>query len=75
MNVQDLKDWILSLAQDIEFEYAGHHGVVSPWNKHSFTLCYNGASKDYNDIDKLMSDATFNGLSLNQIAGELRFVN
>ena len=33
-----------------------------------------GESKDYTDIEALMADKIFNGMSLNQIAEELEFV-
>ncbi len=74
MNVDKLRDWILSLAQDIEFDYKGKHGVICPWNVHSFTMAYAGEDKDYTDIEDLMMDKVFNGMSLNQIAEKLEFV-
>ncbi len=74
MKAQELRGWILSLAQDIEFEYKGYHGVICPWNAHSFTMAYAGKDKDYTDIEDLMSDKVFNGMSLNQIAEKLEFV-
>lgn len=75
MKPQELKDWILSLVQDIEFNYKDKHGVISPWSVHSFTVGYAGESKDYTNIDELMNDKFFDGLSLNQIAEDLQFVN
>ena len=73
MKASELRDWILSLAQDIEFWYKGYHGVICPWNAHSFTMNYAGEDKDYIDIEDLMSDKIFNGMSLSQIAEGLEF--
>lgn len=71
MNAADLKDWIMSLTQDIEFYYNGVHCLINPYNHHKFYMGYKDIDKYYTDIDDLMSDPVFEGKSLNEIAEQI----
>lgn len=67
MNAKQLKKLILSLTQDIEFEYNGKHGCICPFRKDNISMVYDDTSKDYTDVEYVMTDRVFNGLSLNDI--------
>ena len=74
MKAEDLKKWILSLEQDIEFEYNGVDGSICPFSENDISLTFLDISKDYESIEALMSDKVINGKSLNEISGELIFL-
>jgi hypothetical protein len=71
MTAEKLKKWILEFISDIDFEYKGVHGVICPFNEHSFCAGLDGVDKNYDNIDDLMNDKIYFGKSLNEIAGEL----
>lgn len=73
MSAGELKKWILEQYPDIEFRYQGKHGSICAFNCSDFSLCFHEITKEFNDIDSLMTDPFFDGKSLNEIAGELQF--
>lgn len=68
MNAQDIKNLIVSIVQDVVFEYNNKTCCINPYNKHKFELGYGNKVKTYNDIDDLMNDKIFKGKSLYDIA-------
>lgn len=73
MGASELRDWILSLVQDIEFEYKGIHGVISPTSEMELNLFFYDENFYYNNVDDLMSAKVICGKSLNDISAELDF--
>lgn len=73
MKAKKLKDWILSLTDDIEFEYSGISGSICPFSLDNISVTYAGKTKDYDNIDDVMSDNFFNGKSLNEISEQIEF--
>lgn len=73
MKAEELKKWILSLEQDIEFEYKGIIGSICPFSKNDISLSFLDICKDYEDVDELMEDKIINGKSLNELSEELIF--
>ena len=71
MKPDALKDLILSLTQDITFEYDGAYGCKNPWNTHKFEVGYDGKVKTYSNIDELMKDRFYHGKSLSAIAEKM----
>ncbi len=74
MTSQDLKDLILSLSQDVIFNFKGETACINPWNEHKFEVGYGDISKAYNDIDILMSDNIYSGMSLNEISEQIELI-
>lgn len=74
MTPKELKEEILSLTYDIQFEYKGVNGLVMPYSKNDIVLCYGDSSQQYTDIDIVMSDKFFNGKSLNEISSEITYI-
>ena len=71
MNIDDLKNLILSLTRDIEFRYNDAAGVISPYSDHEFNMGFRGDSKDYDNIDELITDPFYDGKSLNEISNQI----
>lgn len=74
MNAKDLKDWIASLVDDIEFEYKNIHGVISPFTSTNMNLFYDDKNYYYGNVDDLMSAKVIDGHSLNDISEEIVLV-
>lgn len=73
MNAQDLRDWIDSLTDDIEFQYKGLWGSICPFNRSNISLCYNEYEITVDSVDKAMSTPFIDGKSLNEISTEILF--
>ncbi len=71
MNSLELKKWIDSLLQDIEFSYLGKDGAICPFSRDNISVIYDGVNKDYTSIDDVMSDPFYNGNCLNDISEDL----
>jgi len=74
MNAQSIKDLILSLTQDIEFNYNNVNGSIIPLSHDDISMSYGDTNKSYNDVDILLKDPFFNGKSLNEIAREIEII-
>lgn len=68
LNKEQVKNEILSLTYDVQFGYNGVDGLVMPYSRNSFDVCYKDVEKHYDDIDELMNDKIFDGKSLNEIS-------
>ncbi|QHQ61383.1 hypothetical protein Ana3638_11870 [Anaerocolumna sedimenticola] len=73
MKPDNLREWIVSLTDDIEFEYLDIFGSICPFSKNNISVTYNGITKDYDNIDEVMTDKFFNGKSLIEISELLIF--
>ena len=51
MKPSDLKNLILSLTQDVVFEYDGAVACINPWNDQKFEVGYDNKVKTYDNID------------------------
>lgn len=56
MKSENLKALILSLTQDIVFEYDGGVACINPWNETRIEVGYDDKMKTYDNIDDVMSD-------------------
>lgn len=71
MKASELKDLILSLTQDVTFQYAGKYACINPWNPSKIEVGYGDKVKTYSNIDDVMKDKFYNGKSLEEISEEL----
>ncbi len=71
MKLNELKDLILSLTQDVTFEYDGIYACINPWNQNKLEVGYGDKVKTYSNIDDLLKDKFYNGKSLEEILDEL----
>lgn len=72
MKAQDLRDWIDSLTDDIEFQYRGKWGVICPFNRGNISLCYDGQEVTVASVDAAMKEPFIAGFSLEEISEELQ---
>lgn len=71
MKPENLKELILSLTQDVIFEYDGAVACINPWNETRIEVGYDDKMKTYDNIDDVMSDPFYHGKSLQEISGQL----
>ena len=64
MKPKDLKELILSLTQDVVFEYDGVVACINPWNETKIEVGYDDKMKTYDNIDDVMSDPYYHWKSL-----------
>ena len=74
MKMKDLRDLILSLSQDVIFQFDGKTVCINPWNEHKFEVGYGDICRVYNNIDMLMVDKIYNGKSLNEISEQIELI-
>ena len=71
MKASDLRDWIDSLTQDIDFSYDGKNGSICPISRTNISLCYDGNAVDVQSVDAAMSVPFINGRSLHDLCERL----
>lgn len=71
MEKADLRKQILSLTQDITFEYNGKSACINPWAADKFLVGFGDAAKTYTDINDLLNDPFYDGNSLTEICDTL----
>nr|DAG52956.1 MAG TPA: hypothetical protein [Caudoviricetes sp.] len=71
MNPKNLKELILSLTQDVVFEYDGAVACINPWNAKKIEVGYDDKMKTYDNIDDVMNDPIYHGKSLQEISEQL----
>lgn len=71
MKAYDLKAWIDSLTQDIDFEYHGKMGSICPFSRTDISLAYDGQEVTVNSVDAAMSEPFIAGHSLAELCEEL----
>lgn len=71
MKPKNLKELILSLTQDIVFEYDGAVACINPWNETKIEVGYDDKMKTYDNIDDVMNDPIYHGKSLHEISEQL----
>lgn len=73
MKMEDLRNWIDSLTQDIVFEYLGTYGSICPFSHSDISLCYGEKEQSFTSIDSLMYAPFFKGKSLAEICNKVNF--
>lgn len=72
MKAKELRDWIDSLTDDIEFEYNGIWGSICPFSRKCISLCYDENEVTVNSVDAAMKEPFVNGHSLEEISEKLK---
>lgn len=76
MTKQILKQIISDCCNDVVFSYYGKSaGITSRVNDFvpTFQVWYGGETKEYKDIEKVMTDSFFQGKSLEELIDEVDF--
>lgn len=71
MDSKELRDWIDSLTDDIEFLYNGVFGSICPTSRTDISVSYGDYEKTHDSIDAAMNDPFINGKSLNEISNKI----
>lgn len=71
MKASELRKWIDSLTQDIDFEYRGTLGSICPFNREKISLCFDGEEVTVDSVDAAMAAPFIEGHSLTEICEEL----
>jgi len=75
--LHELRDYALSLADDIEFMWNGAHGLIIPYSKNKFILTFHdpdGPDEEFHDIDSLLKAPLLDGRSLAEVCREVEFL-
>lgn len=75
MDAQQLRDWIDSLTDDIEFMYQGKWGSICPFSRENISLCWDGDERTVASVDAAMREPFLDGHSLAECSEQLRFGN
>ena len=71
MTAPELRAWIDSLTQDIDFAYHGKFGSICPFHREDIALCYDGYAVDAHSVDEAMALPFICGHSLAELCEEL----
>lgn len=67
MKPDDLRDWIDSLTDDIEFQYLGIWGSICPFNRHNISVSYGDDERTFHSIDDVMNEPFICGKPIKDI--------
>lgn len=71
MKADELKEWILDMLQDVNIEYDGKEGSICPFSLDDISVTYDDETRNYTNIDDMMSDPFIEGIPLNEICEKL----
>lgn len=74
--LSELREYALSLVDDIEFTWNGRHGLIVPFNHRKYILCFgpDDPGTEFDDVDKMLSCPYLNGHSIAAVCCELVFL-
>lgn len=72
MEKTELKKQIMSLTQDVTFEYHGKSACINPWAEDKFQVGFGDVERTYTNIKELMEDPLYDGESLSKICSDLK---
>lgn len=67
MKPEKLQELILSLTQDVTFEFEGEYACINPYNAGKIEVGYGDTVKTYSSITNVMEDKFFHGKALKDI--------
>lgn len=70
MNAQELRDWIDSLTDDIEFQYKGVWGSICPFSRENISVSYGDKERTFSSVDELMDTPFVGGKPMKDICDE-----
>lgn len=73
MKAEELRAWIDSLTDDIEFYYKGKHGAICPFNRANISVCYGEDEQTFQSVDDTMNTPFIDGKPIRDICGEFTF--
>lgn len=71
MKADELKKWIDSLTQDIDFQYRGQTGSICPFTRSEISLSFGKNEVTVHSVEEAMKEPFIFGRSLEEICEEL----
>ncbi len=72
MKPDQLKELILSLTQDVTFEFEGEYACINPYNEKKIEVGYGNDVKTYQNVEDVMNDKIFHDKALKDICSSLQ---
>lgn len=73
MNADDLRAWIDSLTQDIDFVYQGVSGSICPFSRTNISVSYGDDEHTFGSVDDTMNQPFILGKPLKDICENFLF--
>lgn len=73
MNAKELRDWIDSLTEDIEFNYNGVWGSICPFARDDISVSYGDKEQTFNSIDAVMNEPFIDNSPIKEICEWFKF--
>ncbi|MEL7609733.1 MAG: hypothetical protein AAGU74_09525 [Bacillota bacterium] len=73
MSIEQLKEQVFGLTQDVSFVYNGKNGLVMPYSRNKIILCYGDSDIECTSPEMAMTYPFFDGQSLAAIANKANF--
>lgn len=73
---KELREYAMSLVDDIEFTWNGIHCLIIPFTREKFILAVgeDDDGTEFSDIDALLDFPCLNGQSIHEVCDELTFL-
>lgn len=73
--LNELREYLLSLANHVDFSWNGKRGFIEPYNhkKYLFFFGEDDPGTEFHDVDELLNAPYLDGQSLAQVCGEAEF--
>lgn len=73
MTAQTLKRLILSLVQDVEFNYKNIDGSICPFSRSNIVVSYGNEYFNFKDVDDLMKATFLKGERIQDVCNNITF--
>ncbi|MGN0663693.1 MAG: hypothetical protein ACI4L5_01310 [Negativibacillus sp.] len=67
MNANELRNWIDSLTDDIEFRYRNIWGSICPFNRENISVSYGDQERTFHSVDEVMDTPFIDGKAIKDI--------
>lgn len=73
--LNELREYALSLVDDIEFTWKGARGLIVPYNREKYILCFepDDPGTEFHNVDEMLNAPYMNGRSIAEVCGEIDF--
>ena len=74
MKANEIRDWIDSLTQDIDFEYQGRQGCICPFDRNDISLVFDGDEVTVHSANAAIKEPFIDGHSIAELCSSPDFV-
>lgn len=71
----ELRDYLLSLANHVEFDWGGKRGFIDPFTREKYIFFFGESDpgREFHDVDELLNAPYMNGTSLADVCEDVEF--